>query len=134
MIVLIDDILIYSKSIEEHGRHLRIVMDRLRNHQLYAKFSKCEFWLKEVGFQGHVINVEGLAVDPAKVEGVKNWRQPRNSTEIRSFLGLAGYYQRFIKGFFKIAKSMVELTRKDPKFQGTPRCKKSFQELKKRLT
>ncbi|WVZ76131.1 LOW QUALITY PROTEIN: hypothetical protein U9M48_024129 [Paspalum notatum var. saurae] len=100
-VVFIDDILIYSKSEKEHEEHLRIVLNRLREHKLYAKFSKCAFWLKEVSFLGHILSEKGVAVDPSKVEDVLNWKQPKSVTEIRSFLGLAGDYRRFIKDFSK---------------------------------
>ncbi|KAD4180372.1 hypothetical protein E3N88_28963 [Mikania micrantha] len=96
VIVFIDDILIYSKSEQEHEDHLKKVLELLREEQLYAKFSKCEFWLKEVHFLGHVINRDGIHVDPAKIEAIKNWTTPSTPTEIRSFLGLAGYYRRFV--------------------------------------
>jgi hypothetical protein len=96
VIVFIDDILIYSRSEAEHEEHLRIVLQTLRDHQLYGKFSKCEFWLSEVRFLGHVISADGIAVDPSKVEAVLDWQQPSTVTEIRSFLGLAGYYRKFI--------------------------------------
>ncbi|GJR30755.1 putative reverse transcriptase domain-containing protein [Tanacetum coccineum] len=107
VIVFIDDILIYSKSEEEHEVHLKTILDLLEKEKLYAKFSKCEFWLKEVQFLGHVVNRDGIHVDPSKVESVKNWKTPESSTEIRSFLGLAGYYQRFIENFSKIAKPLT---------------------------
>ena len=100
---------------------------------MYAKFSKCEFWLKEVGFLEHVISGEGIAVDPTKVDTVRKWEAPTSVREIRSFLGLAGYYQRFIENFSKIAKPMTELLKKDTKFKWTEECEASFQELKKRL-
>ena len=103
VVVFIDDILIYSKSEEEHEQHLEVILETLRQHKLYAKFSKCEFWLKEVGFLGHVISGEGIGVDPTKVETVTEWESPTTVGEIRSFLGLAGYYQRFIEDFSKIA-------------------------------
>ena len=103
VVVFIDDILIYSKSAEEHEQHLRVVLEKLRAHKLYAKFSKCEFWLEKVAFLGRILTAEGAAVDPEKVEVVSNWQQPTNVSEIRSFLGLAGYYRRFIEGFSKIA-------------------------------
>ena len=109
VVVFIDDILVYSKNEEEHKEHLRLVLEKLRVHQLYAKFSKCEFWLKEVGFLEHVISGEGIAVDPTKVIVVTNWEAPTSVGEIRSFLGLAGYYRRFIENFSKIAKPMTEL-------------------------
>ena len=116
IMVFIDDILVYSKSEEEHEEHLRLVLEKLREHQLYAKFSKCEFWLKEVGFLGHVISGEGISVDPTKVDTVTKWEAPTIVGEIRSFLGLAGYYRRFIENLSKIAKPMTELLKKDTKF------------------
>ncbi|KAK1682066.1 hypothetical protein QYE76_042914 [Lolium multiflorum] len=133
VVVFIDDILIYSKSKEEHEQHLRLILEKLREHKLYAKFSKCEFWLSEVGFLGHVISKEGIAVDPSKVAAVTEWAPPKNVGEIRSFLGLAGYYRRFIENFSKIAKPMTELLKKEKKFAWTESCEASFQELKKRL-
>src|SRR5438132_5185764 len=92
VVVFIDDILIYSKSAEEHEQHLRIVLEKLRAHELYAKFIKCEFWLQEVAFLGHIITEKGVAVGPSKVEVVLNWKIPTNVIEVISFLGLAGYY------------------------------------------
>ena len=133
VMVFIDDRLVYSKNEEEHKEHLRLVLEKLREHQLYAKFSKCEFWLKEVGFLGHVISREGIAVDPTKVVTVTNWESPTSVGEIRSFLGLAGYYRRFIENFSKIAKPMTELLKKDTKFKWTDECEASFQDLKKHL-
>ena len=93
VVVFIDDILVYSKNEEEHKEHLHLVLGKLREHQLYAKFNKCEFWLKEVGSLGHVISGEGIAVDPTKVVTMTNWEAPTTVGEIRSFLGLAGYYR-----------------------------------------
>ncbi|XP_071924803.1 uncharacterized protein [Coffea arabica] len=95
VVVFIDDILIYSKTQEEHVKHLGIVLQILREHKLYAKFSKCEFWLAEISFLGHKVSKDGIAVDPAKVEAVMNWKQPGTPTEIRSFLGLAGVKETF---------------------------------------
>ncbi|GJS37680.1 putative reverse transcriptase domain-containing protein [Tanacetum coccineum] len=112
MIVFIDDILIYPKTREEHEMHLRLVLELLKKEKLYAKFSKCEFWLQEVQFLGHVINGDGIHVDPSKIEAVKNWEAPRTPSEVRSFLGLAGYYRRFIENFSKIAKPLNVLTQK----------------------
>jgi hypothetical protein len=97
VIVFIDDILVYSRSAEEHGQHLKVVLEKLRAHQLYVKFNKCEFWLQKVNFLGHILTAEGVAVDPKKVIAVANWKRPTTVTEIRSFLGLAGYYRRFIE-------------------------------------
>ncbi|KAK3129330.1 hypothetical protein QOZ80_6BG0477810 [Eleusine coracana subsp. coracana] len=130
----IDDILVFSKNEEEHEGHLRLVLEKLREHQLYAKLSKCEFWLKEVEFLGHVMSAGGVSVDPGKVKDVLDWKPPQTVKEIRSFLGLAGYYRRFIKDFSKIAKPMTTLLGKDKSFEWTQRCQTSFEELKKRLT
>jgi hypothetical protein len=116
VVVFIDDILIYSKSEEEHAQHLRVILQRLRDHQLYAKFSKCAFWLREVPFLGHVISAEGIAVDPTKVQEVLEWKSPKLVTQIHSLLGLAGYYRRFIPNFSKIIKPMAQLLEKEAKF------------------
>ena len=97
VIVFIDDILVYSKSEAEHAKHLRFVLQTLREHQLYTKFSKCEFWLEQVAFLGHVVSKDGIQVDSKKIEAVADWPRPTTVTEIRSFLGLAGYYRRFVK-------------------------------------
>jgi hypothetical protein len=109
VVVFIDDILVHSRSEEEH---LRLVLQKLRDHKLYAKLSKCEFWLKQVAFLGHIISKGGISVDPSKVQDVLSWNVPTSVGDIESFLGLAGYYQRFIKGFSKISKFMTELLRK----------------------
>ncbi|RHN78855.1 putative nucleotidyltransferase, Ribonuclease H [Medicago truncatula] len=134
VVVFIDDILIYSKTEEEHAEHLKIVLQVLKEKKLYAKLSKCEFWLKEVSFLGHVISGDGIAVDPSKVEAVSQWETPKSVTEIRSFLGLAGYYRRFIEGFSKLALPLTQLTCKGKTFVWDVHCEKSFGELKKRLT
>ncbi|WVZ84409.1 hypothetical protein U9M48_031446 [Paspalum notatum var. saurae] len=134
VVVFIDDILIYSKNEEEHEEHLQIVLTRLREHKLYAKFSKYEFWLKEVSFLGHILSEKGVAVDPSKVECVLNWKQPETVTEIQSFLGLAGYYRRFIKDFSKTAKPMTTLTKKNAKYSWSPNCEEALQSLKRSLT
>jgi ribonuclease HI len=134
VVVFIDDILIYSKNEEEHAEHLMLIIEKLRDHQLFAKFSKCEFWLDRVAFLGHVISSNGVEVDPSKVEAVLAWNPPKNVSEIRSFLGLAGYYRRFIEGFSKLARPMTELLKKEKKFQWSTACEDSFQEMKKRLT
>ncbi|WVZ70587.1 hypothetical protein U9M48_019242 [Paspalum notatum var. saurae] len=134
VVVFIDDILIYSKSKEEHKEHLRIVLNRLREHKLYAKFSKRAFWLKEVSFLGHILSKKGVAVDPSKVKDVLNWKQPETVTEIRSFLSLADYYRRFIKDFSKTAKPMTSLTKKNAKYVWSSNCEEAFQTLKKLLT
>ncbi|KAL8115489.1 hypothetical protein AgCh_022113 [Apium graveolens] len=182
VIVSIDDILIYSKTEEEHAEHLRIALKILRKEQLYAKFSKCQFWLKEapnsieIPKPASVFNIgptkhpdmeiwkpsppfiasatldikspielphactptygvvrEGIQVDPAKIEAVLSWERPKTPTNVRSFLGLAGYYRRFVKDFAKIATSLTKLTRKSEKFVWDDKCEESFQELKNRL-
>jgi len=130
VVVLIDDILIYSRTREEHAEHLRLVLSVLREKRLYAKLSKCEFWMDEVQFLGHVISAQGIAMDPTKVEVVVKWESPKSATEIRSFMGLAGYYRRFIEGFSKIVTPLTQLTRKDQPFTWTNKCEDSFQELK----
>nr|GFB51677.1 putative reverse transcriptase domain-containing protein [Tanacetum cinerariifolium] len=112
VIVFIDDIVIYSKTREEHVEHLRLVLELLKKEKLYAKFSKCEFWLREVQFLGHVINGNGIYVDPSTIKAIKNWKAPRTLSDVHSFLGLAGYYRRFIENFSKIAKSLTILTQK----------------------
>ena len=134
VIVFIDDILVDSESWEQHERHLRMVLDILRREQLYAKFSKCEFWLAKVGFIGHVISVEGGNVDPQKIEVVMQWGRPNSVIEIRSFLGLAGYYRRFVQDFSRITALLTRLTRKGVKFEWSDQCEASFQELKNRVT
>ncbi|GJU00830.1 putative reverse transcriptase domain-containing protein [Tanacetum coccineum] len=116
VIVFIDDILIYSRNEEEHASHLRIILELLRKEKLYAKFSKCDFWIHIVQFLGHLIDSQGLHVDPAKIEAVKNWTSPTTPTEVRQFLGLAGYYRRFIEGFSKIAKPLTKLTQKNKSY------------------
>ncbi|XP_057734358.1 uncharacterized mitochondrial protein AtMg00860-like [Arachis stenosperma] len=110
---------------EEHAEHLRTVLQILKEKKLYAKLSKCEFWKKEVKFLGHVVSKQGIEVDPSKVEAVTNWGRPTSVTEIRSFMGLAGYYRRFIKGFSQIALPLTKLTRKDAPFIWTPECEES---------
>jgi len=134
VVVFIDDILIYSKTFEEHEKHLIAVLQILKDKKLYAKLSKCEFWLEEIKFLGHIISKEGVSVDPTKVEAVLQWEPPKSVTEIRSFLGLAGYYRRFIEGYSKIAMPLTQLTKKGQRFEWTENCENSFQELKKRLT
>jgi len=96
VVVFINDIFVYSATVEEHEQHLRVVLEKLRQNQLYAKFSKCEFWLEEVTFLGHILTAKGVAIDPAKIEAVKEWEQPHNVTDIWSILRLAGHYRRFI--------------------------------------
>ncbi|GKC21280.1 putative reverse transcriptase domain-containing protein [Tanacetum coccineum] len=133
VIVFIDDILVYSKNKEEHEVHLREVLETLRKERLYAKFSKCEFWLQEVQFLGHVINSEGLKVDPAKIDAIMNWQAPKNIGKIQSFLGLAGYYRRFIQDFSKIASSLTKITKKNTPFAWGEEQEEAFNSLRKKL-
>jgi len=134
IVVFIDDILIYSRTHEEHAEHLRIMLGILREKQLFAKLSKSDFWMREVQFLGHVISTQGITVDPTKVEAVIQWECPKSVTEIQSFVGLVGYYKRFIEGFSKIVAPLTQLTRKDQPFAWSNRCEESFRELKQRLT
>ncbi|GJW80910.1 putative reverse transcriptase domain-containing protein [Tanacetum coccineum] len=133
VIVFIDDILIYSKDEKEHKEHLKTILELLKKEELYAKFSKCEFWIPKVQFLGHVIDSRGIHVDPAKIESIKDWASPKTPTEIRQFLGLAGYYRRFIEGFLKIAKSMTKLTQKGIKFDWGEKEENAFQLIKQKL-
>ncbi|GJX20257.1 putative reverse transcriptase domain-containing protein [Tanacetum coccineum] len=133
VIVFIDNILIYSHNKKEHKEHLKTILELLNKEELYAKFSKCEFWINTVKFLRHVIDNNGIHVDPAKIEAVKNWASPTTPSEIRQFLGLAGYYRRFIEGFSKIAKHMTELTQKNQKFAWGEEQEEAFQLLKQKL-
>jgi hypothetical protein len=133
VVVFIDDILIYSKNDSEHEEHLRMVLQKLRDNQLYAKFTKCDFWLDEVHFLGHIISKGGIAVDLAKVTAIMDWKTPSTVLEIRSFSGLAGYYRRFIEGFSKIAKPMTSLLEKGKEFKWTEECQESFDQLRSKL-
>nr|GEW26624.1 putative reverse transcriptase domain-containing protein [Tanacetum cinerariifolium] len=131
--MFIDDILIYSCNEEEHASHLRIILELLRNNKLYAKFSKCEFWIHIVQFLGHIIDSQGLHVDPAKIEAVKNWETPTTPTEVRQFLRHTGYYRRFIEGFSKIANPLTKLTQKHKKYIWKEDQESAFQLLKQNL-
>jgi hypothetical protein len=134
VVVVIDDILIYSKNEEEHARHLRIVLTRLREHQLYAKFSKCVFWLEEIQFLGHVLSAKGIAVDPGEVKDILEWKPPTTVHQVRSFLGLAGYYRRFIPDFSKLVKQITSLLKNDTEFIWSSKCNEAFEQLKILLT
>ena len=112
---------------------MKIVLQTLREKKLYAKLSKCDFWLKEVSFIGNIVFVEGIRVDPAKIEAEVNWKPHRSVTEVRSFLGLVGYYRRFVKGFSVIASPLTKLLRKEVKFEWTDKCQDSFEQLKEML-
>ncbi|KAI3773509.1 hypothetical protein L1987_48039 [Smallanthus sonchifolius] len=133
VIVFIDDILIYSKNQADHEQHLRAVLELPKKEELYVKFSKYEFWIREVQFPGHVINEQGIQVDPAKIEAINKWEVPKNPTKIRRFLGLAGYYRRFIHDFFNIATQLTMLTQKASKFIWGPRQEEAFNTLKQKL-
>ncbi|GJY47373.1 putative reverse transcriptase domain-containing protein [Tanacetum coccineum] len=132
VIVFIDDILVYSKVEEEHGRHLKIILELLKKERLYAEFSKCDFWLDSVQFLGHVIDRSGVHVDHAKIEAIKNWAAPTTPTEVRQFLILAGYYQRFIEGFSLISKPLTKLTKKDKKYEWGKEKEEAFHTLKQK--
>nr|GEW83833.1 hypothetical protein [Tanacetum cinerariifolium] len=133
VIVFIDDILIYSKDEKEHEEHLKAILELLKEEKLYAKFSKCEFWIPKVQFLSHVIDSRGIHVYPAKIESIKDWASLKTPTDIRQFLGLAGYYRRFIEGFSKIAKSMMKLTQKEIKFDWGEKEENAFQLIKQKL-
>ncbi|KAL4010978.1 hypothetical protein IC575_028020 [Cucumis melo] len=133
VIVFIDDILIYSKTEVEHEEHLHQVLETLQANRLYAKFSKCEFWLKKVSFLEHVVYSKGVSVDPAKMEAVTNWPRLSTVSEIHSFLGLAGYYRRFVEDFSRIASPLTQLTTNGTPFVSSSACESNFQELKQKL-
>jgi hypothetical protein len=134
VIVFLNEILVYSKSKKEHEHHLRMVLQVLREHQLYAKLSKCSFYQNRIHYLGYIISEEGIEVDPENIEAIKGWTTTKNLTEFRSFMGLASYYRRFIAWFSRIAHPITSLQRKGVKFQWTTKCEKSFQQLKQLLT
>ncbi|WMV18336.1 hypothetical protein MTR67_011721 [Solanum verrucosum] len=134
VIVFIDDILIYSRSEDEHIDHWRIVFQILKDQQLFAKFYKCEFWLRSIAFLGHIISSKGIEVDPKKTDAFKSCPRPLSPSDIRSFLGLSSYYRRFVEGFSSMASLLTTLTQKKAKFMLSEVCEKSFQDLKDRLT
>ncbi|GJX25392.1 putative reverse transcriptase domain-containing protein [Tanacetum coccineum] len=133
IIVFIDDILVYSKDEEEHRKHLKIILELLKKERLYAKFSKCDFWLHSVQFLGHVIDRSGVHIDHAKIKAIKSWVVPTTETEVRQFLGLAGYYKRFIEGFSLISKPLTKLTQKDKKYEWGKEEEEAFLTLKQKL-
>ncbi|XP_073064007.1 uncharacterized mitochondrial protein AtMg00860-like [Primulina eburnea] len=134
VIVFIEDILIYSKSREEHSHHLSTTLQTLKYRQLFVKFRKCEFWLDRVAFLGHIISRDGVEVDPNKVEAFKDWPVPKSVTKILNFLKLAGYYMKFIQNFYSMAVPMTALAKKNAKFIWEPECQESFEKLKQALT
>jgi len=129
-VVFIDDILIYSKDMKVHVDHSRMMLQTLREHQLYSKLKKCEFWLQEVVFLGHVVTKEGIKVDPQKVKTITEWSTPTNVTKIRSFLDLVGHYQRFTEDFSKIASPLTNLLNKVNTFEWVGKLERAFQELR----
>ncbi|XP_040998176.1 uncharacterized mitochondrial protein AtMg00860-like [Juglans microcarpa x Juglans regia] len=134
VVVFIDDILIYLSSEEDHKQHLRLALENLKENHLYAKFSKCKFWLKEVKFLGRVISSQGVLVDPSKIEAEVSWKRLTNVHEIQSFLGLPGYYRCFMEGFSKLSGPLTALTKKNARYVWTEKCEQSFVELKERLS
>ena len=133
VIVFLDDILIFSNSLEEHRKHVREVLQRLREHKLYAKESKCEFMRRFIGFLGHVISGQGISMEPEKVSAITQWPTPKSSAEVRSFLGLAGYYRKFVKGFSREASPLTALQQKDAPFVWGDAQQRSFESLKTRV-
>ena len=127
--VFIDDILVYSKDREDHDTRLRVVLDTLKKERLFAKLSKCEFWLREVPYLGHIVSKEGIRVDRRKIEGILEWKPSRSVTKVRRFLGLAGYYRMFVKGFSMIAALMTRLLKKNVRFEWSEKCQDSFEKL-----
>ena len=125
--VFLDDILIYSKNEKEHEEHLRSTLQLLWEHELYAKLSKCDFYRDRIHYLGHIISDEGISVDPKKIEAIMNWPTPRNVTDVRYFMGLGGYYRRFIEGFSKVAHLITSFQKKGIKFEWTLRCEERFQ-------
>ena len=134
VVVFIDDILVYSRDWEDYDTHLRVVLETLRKEQLYAKMSKCEFWLREVSFLGHIVYEEGIRVDPSKIEVILEWKPSRNVTKVCRFLGLVSYYRRFIKGFSMTTAPMTRLLQKNVRFKWSEKYQASFQKLKAFLT
>jgi len=133
VLVFLDDILIFSRTKEEHERHVRAVFERLREQKLYAKRSKCEFFRSEVEFLGHRIGANGLAVSQDKITAVREWPAPSNVSEVRSFLGLAGFYRRFVKNYSKVALPITELTKEKVPFEWGAKQHEAFAALKEAL-
>ena len=126
VVVYLDDILVYSKNEEEHAEHLRLILAKLREHKLYAKYSKCEFWLPEVTYLGHVISKNGVAVTPERIQAILDWTPPNTVKKVRSFLGLASYCCRFVENFFKIARPLTNLMHKASSLSGQTNVRKVF--------
>jgi hypothetical protein len=134
LVVFIDDIMFYSKTTEEHDKHLQIVLQTLRKHKLYAKFNKCDFYQKEIQYLGHIISSEGIIVDPEKIKSIMEWPVPKDLEDIRSFMGITRYYRRFIEGFSKIAYPIMSLQKKGTKFNWSQKCQDNFNKIKESLT
>lgn len=134
VLVFLDDILVFSKTAEEHARHVKEVLRLLRKHKLYAKLSKCAFFLTSVDFLGHVVSSEGIKVDPGKIRVLLDWQPPKSTTHVRQFLGLASYYRRFVKGFSTLAAPLAALTGSKSTFQWSLAAQQSFEALKRALT
>ena len=132
-VVFIDGILVYSKNKEEHEKHLHVILQTLRENQLFSKLNKCEFWLDQNFFLGHVVSKDGISVDQSKVEALLSWKSPTIVSEIKRFWGMAGYYRRIIEGFSKISLPLTGLAQKNAKFLWSKECQSSFAELKKKL-
>ena len=134
VVVFIDDILIYSNSQEEHKEHLKIILQKLREHKLFAKFSKCDFFKDKIQYLGHVVTKEGISVDPEKIRAIEYWAVPKDVTDVRSFMGITGYYWRFIEGFSRIENLITSLQKKGKKFDWNQKCEQRFKKLKTLLT
>lgn len=134
VVVYLDDILVYSRSRDEHEEHLRTVLQVLRENKLYAKLNKCAFYRTEIEFLGHVISADGVYMEKNKMQDIKGWPQPKSVHEVRSFLGLAGFYRKFIKNFSQISSAMTDLLKKDSKFKWTERHQEAFESLKKAVS
>ena len=134
VVVYLDDILIYSKSAEDHERHLRLVLQKLREHKFYANLKKCEFMKQEIAFLGHIVGVNGIKVDPKKVQAVSDWEVPKDVHGVRSFLGLANYFRRFLQGFSKMVSPLTNLTKKTNQWEWTSECQEAFEWVKHALT
>lgn len=134
VLVFMDDILVYSESEEEHREHLRIVLQNLKENQLYAKFSKCEFYIDKIQYLGHIISEQGLVIDPEKIKAISEWPVLTDVLTVRSFMGIAGYYRIFVERFSTIAYPITSLQRKGVKFEWTEKSQNSFEKLKLKLT
>ena len=134
VVIFIEDILIYSKSKEEHKEHLKMVLQELREHQIFAKFSKCDFFKDKIQYLGHVVTKEGISVDPENIKAIEDWPVPKDVTDVRSFMGITGYYRRFIEGFSRISNPITSLQKKGKKFDWNQKCEDSFKKLKTLLT